>query len=69
MDNIQKEIKKFKKLSGLINENTKTDELLNEGALTDFLVNLYRGFKRTVGSTAESLIDNTINSIAQGTKK
>jgi len=54
------------KFEEVLNENV---EILNEGALTDFLTATFKGFKRTIGSTAETLLQKALNDVAQGGKK
>jgi hypothetical protein len=54
------------KFDEILNENV---EMLNEGALTDFLTATFKGFKRTVGSAAEASLTKALNDVAQGGKK
>lgn len=50
----------------ILNENA---EVINEGALTDVLTGIFKGFKRTVGASAEALLQKSLNDVAQGGKK
>jgi hypothetical protein len=50
----------------ILNENA---EVINEGALTDLLTSVFKGFKRTVGASAEVLLQKSLNDVAQGGKK
>jgi hypothetical protein len=54
------------KFDEILNENV---EMLNEGALTNFLTATFKGFKRTVGSAAEASLTKALNDVAQGGKK
>lgn len=54
------------KFEEILNEGV---EILNEGTLTDFLTASFKGFKRTVGVTAEASLQKALNDVAQGGKK
>jgi len=54
------------KFEQILNESV---EILNEGALTDLLTATFKGFKRTVGATAEASLQKALNDVAQGGKK
>jgi hypothetical protein len=54
------------KFEEIINEE---NNLLSEGALTDFLTGVFKGFKKTIGSNAETLLQKSINDVSKGTGK